>query len=48
MVLDLLMGDPATRYIPVIICSAYRQLLREQEAQLRTRGYVLLDKPYRP
>ncbi len=46
MVLDLLMGDPATRYIPVIICSAYRQLLGEQEAQLRTHGYLMLDKPY--
>ena len=46
MVLDLLMGDPATRYIPVIICSAYRQLLGDQEAQLRTHGYLILDKPY--
>ena len=46
MVLDLLMGNPATRYIPVIICSAYRQLLGDQEAQLRTHGYLILDKPY--
>ncbi len=38
MVLGLLMVDPATRYIPVIICSAYRQLLGDQEAQLRTHG----------
>lgn len=46
MVLGLLMVDPATRYIPLIICSAYRQLLGDQEAQLRTHGYLILDKPY--
>ncbi len=46
MVLGLLMVDPATRYIPVLICSAYRQLLGDQEAQLRTHGYLILDKPY--
>ncbi len=46
LVLGLLMVDPATRYIPVIICSAYRQLLGDQEAQLRTHGYLILDKPY--
>ena len=46
MVLGLLMVDPATRFIPVIICSAYRQLLGDQEAQLRTHGYIILDKPY--
>jgi DNA-binding response OmpR family regulator len=46
MVLGLLMVDPATRFIPVLICSAYRQLLGDQEAQLRTHGYLILDKPY--
>ncbi len=46
MVLGLLMVDPVTRYIPVLICSAYRQLLGDQEAQLRTHGYLILDKPY--
>ncbi len=46
MVLGLLMVDPATRSIPVLICSAYRQLLGDQEAQLRTHGYLMLDKPY--
>jgi CheY-like chemotaxis protein len=46
MVLGRLMVDPATRYIPVMICSAYRQLLGDQEAQLRTHGYLILDKPY--
>ncbi len=47
MVLGLLMTDPVTRPIPVIICSAYRQFLGYQEAQLQAQGYVLLDKPYR-
>ncbi len=37
----------ATKPIPVIISSAYRQLLDAEEAHLRTQGYVLLDKPYR-
>ena len=46
MVLGLLMVDPATRSIPVLICSAYRQLLGDQEAHLRAHGYVILDKPY--
>ena len=46
MVLGLRMTDPATQSIPVIICSAYRQFLGYQEAQLQAQGYVLLDKPY--
>ena len=46
MRMGLLMVDPATRFIPVIICSTYRQLLGDQEAQLRTHGYLILDKPY--
>lgn len=46
MVLGLLMVDPTTQHIPVIICSAYRQLPGDQEAQLRTHGYLILDKPY--
>ncbi len=45
-VLSLLMGHPATRQIPVIICSAYRQLLGDQEAHVRAHGYVIVDKPY--
>ena len=46
MVLGILMIDPATQQIPIIISSAYRQLLGDQEAHLRDRGYVILDKPY--
>ncbi len=47
MVLGLLMIDPTTQQIPVIISSAYRQLLDAEAAHLRTRGCVLVDKPYR-
>jgi CheY-like chemotaxis protein len=45
-VLALLMGDPTTRHIPLIICSAYREVLGDQEAQLRAHGYLIVDKPY--
>jgi CheY-like chemotaxis protein len=47
MVLGLLMIDPATAHIPVIICSGYRQLLGAQEAHLTAHGYVIVDTPYR-
>ena len=47
MVLGLLMVDPILHQLPLIICSAYRQLLDAQAAHLRTHGYVILDKPYR-
>jgi DNA-binding response OmpR family regulator len=47
MVLGLLMIDPATQHIPVIISSAYRQLLDAQAAHLRAQGYAIVDKPYR-
>ncbi len=41
------MIDLTTQQIPVIISSAYRQLLDAEAAHLRTRGCVLVDKPYR-
>jgi DNA-binding response OmpR family regulator len=47
MVLGLLMTDPATQQIPVIISSAYRHLLDAEAAHLRAQGYVIVDKPYR-
>ncbi len=47
MVLGLLMIDPTLPHLPIIVCSAYRQLLDAQEAHLRAQGYVILDKPYR-
>jgi DNA-binding response OmpR family regulator len=47
MVLGLLMVDPLLQHLPLIICSAYRQLLDAQAVHLRTHGYVILNKPYR-
>ena len=45
MVLGMLELDPSTRGIPVIVCSGFRQLFRDQQAQLHDKGYVLLEKP---
>ena len=47
MVLGCLMTDPATQHLPVIISSAYRQLLDAEAAHLQARGYLIVDKPYR-
>ncbi len=46
MVLGLLRVDPATQHIPVIVCSAHRQLLRAQASYVPAQGYVLLEKPF--
>ena len=47
MVLGMLMVDPATKAIPIIVCTAFQQLLGDQVAQLQERGYPVLEKPYR-
>ncbi len=46
MVLGLLELDEATNHIPVIICSGYMQLFKDQQSMLRGKGYVLLEKPF--
>ena len=46
MVLALLELDEATKHIPVIVCSGYMQLCRDQQSLLRGKGYVLLEKPF--
>jgi two-component system KDP operon response regulator KdpE len=46
MVLALLELDEATSHIPVIVCSGYMQLFRDQQSLLRGKGYVLLEKPF--
>ena len=46
MVLDMLMVDPATKAIPIIVCTGFQQLLADQVAPLRDRGYIVLEKPY--
>ena len=41
-----LQGDPLTRAIPVIVCSAQTDLLRAQQAYLRRLGGETLGKPF--
>ena len=45
-VLNLLMLDPATRAIPVIMCSADWSELRAKEEWLKTRGVGILPRPF--
>ena len=44
--LDLLTLDPATRRIPVIVCSAATQLLHQHEEWLRRFDVEVLPKPF--
>src|SRR6185437_13675027 len=46
MVLELLRLDPATRNIPVIVCSADVINLRAKEGMLRDQGYDVIEKPF--
>jgi DNA-binding response OmpR family regulator len=45
-VLELLTLDPATRPIPVIVCSAAIHSLQEHEALLQLYGCEVLPKPF--
>lgn len=45
MVLGLLAVDPASAHIPVIVCTAFRQLLPDQVDHLAAQGYAILEKP---
>ena len=44
--LDLLTLDPATRHIPVIVCSAATQSLHQHDRWLRQFGIEVLVKPF--
>ena len=46
MVLELMRLDPETAHIPVIVCSADTQRIREKEAYLREKGCDVLEKPF--
>jgi CheY-like chemotaxis protein len=46
VLLHLLRLDPATEHIPIIMCSADGQFLRENEAHLGAHGCALVEKPY--
>ena len=45
-VLAQLRRDPATRTIPIILCTADTWYLREQGDRLREQGYALVPKPF--
>ena len=45
-ILEALIGDAATRPIPVIVCSAAGRDLQERAPQLRERGVDVLAKPF--
>ena len=45
-VLGMLTIDPTTQAIPVIVCTAYKDLLPGQATQLEGRGYMVLEKPF--
>jgi len=44
--LELLKGDPATRAIPVVVCSADSQRLADLAGQLRAWGCGVVTKPF--
>ena len=46
MVLEVIRLDPETADIPVIICSADTQRIREKAAYLRERNCDVLEKPF--
>ena len=46
MILELIRLNPATARIPVIICSADTQRIREKEAYLREKWCDVLEKPF--
>ena len=45
-ILECLTLDPATRSIPVIVCSAAVSQLRDQQARLEMLGIEVLPKPF--
>ena len=44
--LDQLRADPATRHLPVIVCSAITQSLHVQAARVEERGCLVVAKPF--
>ena len=47
MVLGMLELDPVTQDIPVIVCSAHRDLLEQRAPYLEAKGHRMLEKPFR-
>ena len=48
MVLGMLELDPITQEIPVIVCSAHRDLLEQRAPYLQAKGHRMLAKPFTP
>ncbi len=48
MVLGMLELDPVTQDIPVIVCSAHRDLLEQRAPYLEAKGHRVLAKPFTP
>ena len=48
MVLGMLELDPITQDIPVIVCSAHRDLLAQRAPYLKAKGHRVLAKPFTP
>ena len=48
MVLGMLELDPVTQDIPVIVCSAHRDLLEQRAPYLQAKGHRVLTKPFTP
>lgn len=43
---DLLVIDPASTAIPLIICAVADQAYRDRQPKLQTLGHVLIEKPF--
>jgi len=43
---DLLLLDPDTASIPLIICTVADQTLRDRTPKLRAAGYIIVEKPF--
>ncbi len=46
LILTLLRSDPVTAQLPIILCSANVQFLRQRSHVLRQRGCAALEKPF--
>lgn len=45
-ILTLILGNPCSAHIPVILCSAAADELGAKEAWLKSRGIMVLSKPF--
>ena len=43
---DLVRLDPATKHIPVVVCSGATSLIATTERRLRRQGCAILEKPF--